>query len=189
MILSQISKHKIGSTTYDTVYIKDNNSVAVSSGGREGNKCIAIIDIESKKVMTTISMDTDIAGMAIIGGTIYYCAREKGLKKLNISDQSVRDIINMDMTCVRYVATSQNKLYYTNYEHHTVTCCGLHGTRQWEFNSDRVLQEPGGISVDNDGNVYVVGLKSNNVVVISSDGKRHIQLLSSKDGLVKPRMV
>ena len=185
VILSQISKYKIGSTTFDTVYIKDTNSIAVSSGWG-GNGCITMIDIESQKVMTTISMDTDIYGMAIIGGTIYYCAREKGLKKLNVSDQSVRDIINRDMTCVRYVATSQDKLYYTNYENHTVTCCDLHGTTQWEFNSDRVLQEPGGISVDNDGNVYVVGFKSNNVVVISSDGKRHIQLLSSKDGLVKP---
>jgi hypothetical protein len=31
-----------------------------------------------------------------------------------------------------------------------------------------------------------IGYKSNNVVVISSDGQRHIQLLSSKDDLVKP---
>jgi DNA-binding beta-propeller fold protein YncE len=36
---------------------------------------------------------------------------------------------------------------------------------------------------DNDGNVYVVGFSSNNVVVISPDGQRHRQLLSSKDGL------
>ena len=185
VILSQISKYKIGSTTFDTVYINDKNSVAVSFGWG-GNRCITMIDIESKKVMTTISMDTDIYGMAIIGGTIYYFAREKGLKKLNVSDQSVRDIINRDMTCVRYVATSQDKLYYTNYEKHTLICCDLHGTTQWEFNSERVLQVPRGISVDNDGNVYVVGYESNNVVVISSDGQRHIQLSSSKDGLVNP---
>jgi hypothetical protein len=31
--LFQIGKDKIGTCTYDTVYIKDNNSVAVSSGG------------------------------------------------------------------------------------------------------------------------------------------------------------
>jgi sugar lactone lactonase YvrE len=43
------------------------------------------------------------------------------------------------------------------------------------------------LSVDNDGNVYVVG--SNNVVVISPDGQRHRQLLSSKDGLKKPRVL
>jgi DNA-binding beta-propeller fold protein YncE len=84
------------------------------------------------------------------------------------------------------VATYEDKLYYANNKTQIVTCCDLHGTTQWEFNSEHVLEEPRGISVDNDGNVYVVGYKSNNVVVISSDGQRHIQLLSSKDGLVNP---
>jgi DNA-binding beta-propeller fold protein YncE len=53
----------------------------------------------------------------------------------------------------------------------------------------RVLQHPCGISVDNDGNVFVVGYSSNNVVVISSDGQRHRQLLSNKDGLVNPTVL
>ena len=55
--LFHIGEDKTGARPYDTVYIKDTNSVAVSSGFG-GNKGIAIIDIESKKVMTTISMDT-----------------------------------------------------------------------------------------------------------------------------------
>ena len=46
-----------------------------------------------------------------------------------------------------------------------------------------------GISVDNDGNVYVVGFDSNNVVFISRDGKRHRQVLSSEDGLRNPRVL
>jgi hypothetical protein len=44
--LFEISKDKTGSYTYDAVYIKDNNSVAVSSADGE-NKCITMIDIES----------------------------------------------------------------------------------------------------------------------------------------------
>ena len=70
-----------------------------------------------------------------------------------------------------------------------MTCCDLHGTTQWEFKDDRVLQGPFGISVNNDGNVYTVGFYSNNVVVISPDGQRHRQLLSSKDGLISPRVL
>ena len=181
----QIGKDKTGANAYDTVYIKDNNSVAVSSGFG-GNKCITIIDIVSNKVLTTISMDTNIVGMAIRGRTIYYCAWKEGLKKLSLNDNSVSDIINRDMKLVYYVATSEDKLYYTNFEKHTVTCCDLHGTTQWEFKSEHFLQRPCGISLDNDGNVYVVGYVSNNVVVISPDGQRHMQLLSSKDGLVNP---
>ena len=184
----QIGKNKIGSGTYDSVYIKDNNSVAVSSGWR-GNRGITIIDIESQKVMTTIPMDTYIDGMAVRGRTIYYCASGEGLRMLNLSDGSVSDIINSDMYGIHYVATSGDKLYYTNTNTNTMTCCDLHGTTQWEFKDKRVLQHPLGISVDNDGNVYVVGCQSNNVVVISPDGQRHRQLLTSNDGLSCPRVL
>ena len=53
---NQICRDKTGSGTYDTVYINDSNTVAVSSGW--DNRCITIIDIESQEVMTSISMDT-----------------------------------------------------------------------------------------------------------------------------------
>ena len=183
--LFQIRKGKTGFRSYDTVYIKDNNSVAVSSGG-VGKQCITIIDIDKKKIMTTISMDTRICSMAVRGRTIYYCAGDKGLKMINLSDKSVSDIINSKMSDYDYVATSRDKLYYTTFNTHTVTCCDLHGTTQWQFKDNRVLQCPCGISVDNEGNVYVVGHVSHNVVVISPDGQRHRQLLSNKDGLVLP---
>jgi len=186
--LFQIGKDKTGSATYDTVYSKDTNSVAVSSGGG-GNICIAMIDGESQKVMTTISMDTKIYGMAVKGRTIYYCSWDEGLKMLNLSDESVSHSINSNMSRVYYVATFGDKLYYTNVSTHTVTCCDLHGTTQWEFKDTSVLQGPRGISVDNDGNVYVVGGGSNNVVVISPDGQRHRQVLSARYGLVNPRVL
>jgi DNA-binding beta-propeller fold protein YncE len=108
---------------------------------------------------------------------------------LNLSDKSVSDIINREMCYVNYVATFGEKLYYTNWNTHTVTCCDLQGITQWKFKDKRVLKFPFGISVDNDGNVYVAGRDSINVMVISPDGHRHRQLLSSKDGLVLPRVL
>ena len=108
---------------------------------------------------------------------------------LNLSDKSTSDVINSGMSTVDYIATSTDKLYYTNYDRHTVTCCDLHGTTQWDFKDNRVLQYPRGITVDNDGNVYVIGYRSNNVVVISPDGQRHRQILSSRDGLSYPRVL
>ena len=186
--LFQISKDNKGSFTYDTVYIKDNNSVAVSSGFG-AKACINIIGIESKKVMKTISMDNYILGMAVRDRTIYYCSWDKGLKMLNLNDKSVSDVISSSMSSVEYLATSGDKLYYTNTDTHIVTCCDLHGTTQWKFTDERVLSIPRGITVDNDGNVYVVGCNTNNVVVISPDGQSHKQLLSSKDGLSSPRVL
>ena len=186
--LFQIGKDKTGSRTYDTVYIKDNNCVAVSSGPGS-NGCIAMIDIESQKVMTTISMDTGVYGMAVRGRTLYYCTETKGLKMLHLTNKYVDHIISRKRSNVQYVAIYDNKLYYTGYNAHTVICRLLHGTTQWIFNDYRVLCGPLGISVDNNGNVYVVGFDSNNVVFISRDGKRHRQVLSSEDGLRNPRVL
>jgi hypothetical protein len=125
--LFQIGKDKTGFATYDTVYSKDTNSVAVSSGSGY-SRCIAMIDVESQKVMTTISMDTKSYGMAFKGRTIYYSSWDEGLKMLNLSDESVSYLINSNMSGVYYVATFGDKLYYTNVSRHTVTCCDLHGT-------------------------------------------------------------
>ena len=183
--LFQIGKDKTGSSTFDTLYIKEDNSVAVSCGD-VGNKCIAIIDIEKKDVMTTIHVDTYILGMAIRGKTIYFRALNKGLSMLNLSDKLVSAITDREMRSVEYIATFGEKLYYTNWNTHTVTCCDLQGTTQWEFKDERVLKFPLGISVDNDGNVYVAGRDSSNVVVISPDGQHHRELLSNKDGMVTP---
>jgi hypothetical protein len=60
--------------------------------------------------MTTISMDANIYGMAVRGRTIYFCAQNKGLKMLNLSDRSVSDIISSSMNGVHYVAISGDKL-------------------------------------------------------------------------------
>ena len=185
----KIGKDKTGAGTYDTIYIKDNNSVAVSSGDQGVNRCINIINIESKEVMTTISMDTGIYGMAVRGRTIYYCTRNKGLNMLNLSDQSVSKMINSDISYIYCLATSEDKIYYTSCNSDTVTCCDLHDTTQWEFKDKRILEDPRGISVDNNGNVYVVGCISDNVVVFSPDGQRHRQMLSSENGLVSPRVL
>ena len=59
--------------------------------------------------MTTISMDTNIYGMAVRGRTIYYCTKDKGIKMLNLSDKSVSDIINSSMSSLYFVATSEDK--------------------------------------------------------------------------------
>jgi hypothetical protein len=37
--------------------------------------------------------------------------------------------------------------------------------------------------------MYVVGCISDNVVVFSPDGQRHRQMLSSENGLVRPRVL
>lgn len=93
----------------------------------------------------------------------------------------VRDVIHVPDLCS--IATLGNKIYHTNHHTNSVTCYDLRGTVQWIFKNESILNSPRGISVDNDGNVYVVGNVSNNVVVLSADGQQHKEILSTRDGL------
>jgi hypothetical protein len=78
--------------------------------------------------------------------TIYYSASNKGLKMLNLSDKSVSDIINSDMSGVYYVATFADKLFYANTNTHTVACCDLHGTTRGYSNAIVIFNINGIIS-------------------------------------------
>ncbi|CAC5390580.1 unnamed protein product [Mytilus coruscus] len=69
---------------------------------------------------------------------------------------------------------------------HSVTCCDYYGNILWTFCNKSVLAGPNGISVDNDGNLFVAGVWTQNVVVISSDGQLYRQILSFEDGLDFP---
>ena len=59
----------------------------------------------------------------------------------------------------------------------------MNGNVQWEFYNENALVSPRGIATDNNNNIYVVGEWSNNVVVISRDGKKYKVLLSDLDGV------
>ena len=49
-----------------------------------------------------------------------------------------------------------------------------------------MLNDPQGVTVDNDGNVYVTSYSSNSVVVLEPDGRHGRQILSSDNGLKNP---
>ncbi|XP_063397764.1 uncharacterized protein LOC134682097 [Mytilus trossulus] len=174
----------IGSV-YDVVYIGD-NSVAVTSGeSRFGGK-INIIEIQNKKVKKTLNVGSDNYGVTFSDGKLIYNAGKNGLMMISLSDESITCITSSKMLSGDNVATHGDNLFYTNAANHNVTCCDIHGKTLWTFSESSVLSYPFGISVDNDGNVYVAGKWSYNVVVISPNGQHHRQLLSNKDGLEYP---
>lgn len=52
-----------------------------------------------------------------------------------------------------------------------------------------VLQCLSGISLDNEGNVFVVGEASTNVVFITNNGKHYKEILTKEDGLCQPSAI
>ncbi|XP_076115854.1 uncharacterized protein LOC143083478 [Mytilus galloprovincialis] len=181
-------KVKMPCEPFDIVYISQDNTLAVTSGGSEKN-CITIIDLARKKIRKIITLDSHNYGIALKDNRLIYSGYDKGICMINMYDESTRDIhdiVKDAMPSESYIATLRDNIYYTNNVTNVVTCCNLKGEIQWTFQNESVLKSPRGIDVDSDGNVYVVGILSNNVVVISPDGQLHSEILTAADGLNRP---
>ena len=84
-----------------------------------------------------------------------------------------------------YITSDNNYIYHSIYNTNSVVCYDFNGVKKWCYSND-LLKNPRGITVDSNSNIYVTGSKSNNVVVISPDGKRAKQLLGISDGVKDP---
>ena len=74
----------------------------------------------------------------------------------------------------------------TDWRTNTIYCYTLTGQEIWTFKDENVLRQPEGIALDKNRNIYVAGNGTNNVVVLSPDGKNCRQILTESDGLERP---
>ena len=106
---------------------------------------------------------------------------------MKLSDGRVTTLVkqsNLPIIC--YLTTHGDKIYQTNCDTSTVTCYTKKGEKLWEFKDQSVLNDPRGVTVDNNSNVYVTSYSSSKVVVLEPDGRHWRQLFSSDDGLFNP---
>ena len=110
----------------------------------------------------------------------------KSLRKVYLKDESIVEIVDFDANLCSRVTSFNDRLYYTDSNRSEVVCCDINGTILWTFTDTSVSKDQRSIAVDDYGNVYVVGPRSANVIVISPDGKKHKQLLSKTYRLDNP---
>ncbi|XP_071126771.1 uncharacterized protein [Mytilus edulis] len=167
---------------FDITYIPNTNTIAATSSNSND---IKIVDVNTKKVLKTYSLDSPCAGISYSEQKIILCSTKKGILELNQHNGSVKTIVSDKMDNYSHVSLLGDKIYYTKPNNKSVICCDLQGNIQWTFKNP-TMTYPFGVTVDTDGNVYVVCNNSNNIVVISSDGQQHKQMLSSNDGVCLP---
>ncbi|CAC5424037.1 unnamed protein product [Mytilus coruscus] len=172
--------------TFDIEQI-DGSLIAITTGYEGGR--ILLRDLLERKTKKIIDVDVSNDGIAVSGDWLYFSVRKNGLMRANIIDGSICEVVKGPMSGCAYIAIFGNNLYFTNKSKHTVTCSDLEGHVKWIFKDESILSFPLGISVDNYGNIYVVGNEFSSVVVISPDGKQIKVILSSADGLDCPQVL
>ena len=83
------------------------------------------------------------------------------------------------------VSPSGKMLFVSDYDNNTVTCMTMDNHVIYQYR-DAEMKGPRGLYCDSGDNILVCGQDSNNVQLITADGKKHRTLASSKDGLDAP---
>jgi hypothetical protein len=162
----------------------DSNTIAVSVIDKDNQ--VRIIDLCKRLITRRINTETTVLGITYNDGFLFCCALDKGLIRIDLKDNSITPVVRCDLPAWSFATTNGNNIYYTNPTRDNVTCCDMNGKVEWEFYDTNVLVPPFGITTDNNNYIYVVGQRSNSVVVISPNGQSHKVLLSERDGLNFP---
>ena len=83
---------------------------------------------------------------------------------------------------------SNPRVYLTDSYASRLTCFQLDSKMVYQYRIPEQLAAPDGIYVDSVGNSLVCGRNSNNVVIITADGRKHGELLTGKD-ITRPRCI
>jgi hypothetical protein len=162
----------------------DQNTAAVTS---PYDKYITLVDLNTGETVKSINTNTKCSGITSTNGMLVFSAIGKGLRKVDLKDEHIVDIVDFDANFWSRVTSFNGRLYYTGSIPSKVVCCDINGTIYWTFTHKSVLKTPRGITVDDYGKVYVIDANPVNVIVISPDGKEHRQLLSKANRLRNPR--
>ncbi|XP_052088494.1 uncharacterized protein LOC127725508 [Mytilus californianus] len=168
---------------YDVTCIND-KKIAVTDDAE-----ITFIDKERKEVIKRVRAEGYCFGISHSKGSIIYTTDKSKVKKMDLRTERITTLNVGDPIFQSYVVGSEDKIFYSNWQEHTVICYDINGSALWKFKDETVLRNPSGISVDNNCNVFVAGLNSNNVVVISPNGKQFKQIPLVGDGISNPRAI
>lgn len=83
------------------------------------------------------------------------------------------------------VSPSEKKVFVSDGAKNTVTCIIMDNIVLYQY-SNNELKCTRGLYCDDGENILACGEDSNNIQMITADGKKHCDLTSSKDGLEKP---
>lgn len=160
----------------------DSSKVAVSMY----DNTIKIMNIETWKWDDfSFSDENTIGGLAFYENQIFSRVGGIGYLIIDLSGK-VQQTVTIEGSNMPYVSVSQDKLYSARWDTGEIFCYDLQGKTNWKFENKSLVNPPNGITTDIEGNAYVTGSFSNNVIFISSDGKETKEIISSTENLKNP---
>ncbi|XP_021361935.1 uncharacterized protein LOC110455852 [Mizuhopecten yessoensis] len=178
---SLVKKYKVDESPLDVTRGPATDEIFVSLFGGQILKCTLRNDQLSVTKRITCPLGT--LGIAVHGDNIY-AGTDKGLKVLSMDGEVIRSITKSGGDTYFALSTSKARVYHRDND--DILCRRLDNDAVVYRYKDRRLNYPGSIGLDRDDNVYVCGLISRNVYLVSPDGSRGKALLTKLSGINEP---
>ncbi|XP_021378638.1 uncharacterized protein LOC110466461 [Mizuhopecten yessoensis] len=169
----------------------DDNTVAVANFDAP---VIYVIKVESSKLslMSEIKLSQNITPWGITTTGDGFTVSSRGVLYNVQQNGNTQHIQTCSSQCYHLVSDPRTLHLYGSQPTSTsgrVAVFRLSDGTRTDVATVGILKEAFGVDVDGEGNVYVCGRVSNNVVQMSEDGDHVRELLTSSDGVVSPRAI
>jgi sugar lactone lactonase YvrE len=179
-----VKECELGGRAWDISYHKKSGRiiVALQSNGVQfvdnfiAQTKIRVKDIEYCRGVSWVDDKVYVSGSNSNGGG--------RINILDLNGQHINSISSISsVSYVRYIHHRDNNIYYTDY--YKVYCIKKDRSKVFTFSSPD-LKGAYGIDTDRQGNVYVVGKNSNNILRVSPDGQNSDIIMKKNDGISQP---
>ncbi|VDI16220.1 Hypothetical predicted protein [Mytilus galloprovincialis] len=167
------------SDPFDACFVR-NNTVAVTLGSDQPT---TLVDIEKNKNIQAIKLSHFCNGVASDGETLVVSSNDRQSTIVNLNNMSHTTIKGMDG--VFRISLFHGNIYGTNVLENKVCCFDSTGKPLWTL-EHQDIKHPEGITLDNNGYIYIVSRAKKSVVVVSPDGKDCKTILSATNGIRRP---
>ena len=182
-----VKECKLGGASWDISYHKMSGRIVVSFR----SKCIQFVDNFVAQTKISVQNINYCRGVTWVDNNVYVggCGNN-GKGWINILDSNGQHISSISsissVGSVFYIHHRDNNIYYTDINN--VYCIKKDGSNVFIFSSPD-LRGIYGIDTDRQGNAYVVGFRSNNILRVSPDGQNSDIIMRKEDDIFNPRTI
>ena len=180
-----------------SLYVNDNSNVIVTIPRSKQLQYVQLVP--HMKAGRVIQLDKKCWNVAVAGNEIYVsCHNAPGegeVRVLDLSGNFKRQLgVNNDgsyqFQSPNYltVSTTGKKIFVSDYSTSIISCMTPDGNIIYQYKDDD-LRSPEGLFVDAGDNIFVCGRHSDNVQVITADGRKYGALISANDGIRYPNSI
>ncbi|XP_052083333.1 uncharacterized protein LOC127720650 isoform X2 [Mytilus californianus] len=166
------------------IAVINDDDVAVSFD----QKFIEIISISTEKVKNKIVTRGYSGKISYQNGLMYVVIDYHTIDVINMTGELIRSFHCLLKSTVQCLSPDIDSCFLTYPFNYALYCCDLNGSNRWNCTFDTKIKQQH-VTTDGNGNAYIVCYESNNVVVVSPDGRHNKELFTEKEGLQIPTII